>query len=55
MMDNTPIYSNNNDQIIGILHLLKNYQNEPQEKDYVCKQYLEVLIKFYIEIKNLWN
>jgi len=43
---------NNNDQIIGNLNLLKNYQNEPQEKDYFYKQYLEILIQFYIENKK---
>ena len=43
---------NEKDEIIGNLHLLKNYPNEPQEKEFHYKKYLKMLIMFYIENKK---
>ena len=40
---------NEKDEIIGSIYLLKNYQNELQEKKYNYEKYLEILIMFYIE------
>ena len=46
---------NEKDQIIGNILLLKYYQNEPQEKEYNYKKYLEILIQFYIENKEFMD
>ena len=46
---------NENDEIIGNLHLIKNYPNELQEKEFHYKKYLKMLITFYIENKKFIN
>jgi len=45
---------NERDEIIGNLHLLKNYQNDLQKKDNY-KKYIEILIMFYIENKKFMD
>jgi len=46
---------NEEDEIIGNLHLIKNYPNELQEKEFHYKKYLKMLITFYVENKKFIN
>ena len=46
---------NEKDEIIGNIHLIKNYPNDLQEKEFHYKKYLEILIKFYIENKKFMD